>query len=467
MIKIIYISRSNFKKTLRLAFGISLGASVLLTSCNKTSDVVDPANISKSADTYSSEVPLKWADLNLKLIRTTAGFSPPVASRALGYAGLTMYESVVAGMTGYQSLAGQLTDLNSLPKPDATKEYNWALVANSAEATILKSLFASTSAANKTTIDSLNTALETAFKGSNAQTTIDRSKAYGVELANAIFEWSKTDGGHEGYTRNFPTSYIIPEGVGFWQPTENGIIHPMQPYWGKNRTFVKANSLLPLPTILPASYRTDSDFYKEYKAVYDKNISLTQEEKEISIWWADDPSETFTPPGHSYSLAKIVVTQEGTKSNLGKAAETFAKVGISVADAFVSCWKCKYTYNNVRPYTYVRETIDPNWVPFWPAPPFPGFTSGHATQSSAAATALANIYGDNYSFTDNSFVGRPKDTKRNTEFKARSFTSFSQTAQESANSRFYGGIHTKMDNNTGLVEGKKIGTNVVNLKWKK
>ncbi len=39
-----------------------------------------------------------WFDLILELIRQTPGFSPPVASRALGYAGVTAYEAVVPGI---------------------------------------------------------------------------------------------------------------------------------------------------------------------------------------------------------------------------------------------------------------------------------------------------------------------------------------------------------------------------------
>ena len=152
---------------------------------------------------------------------------------------------------------------------------------------------------------------------------------------------------------------------------------------------------------------------------------------------------------------------------MAKAAESFARTGIAVADAFVLCWRCKFLYNNLRPYTYVRLAIDPAWVPFWPAPPFPGFPSGHATQSSSAATVLAAMYGNNFAFTDDSHVGRPRDPMRNTEFKARSFTSFAQTAQESADSRFYGNIHTLQDNATGITEGKKIGANVNALAWSK
>jgi hypothetical protein len=239
----------------------------------------------------------------------------------------------------------------------------------------------------------------------------------------------------------------------------------MQPYWGQNRTFLAANALLIPPSPLAVSTQISSPYFQQYYDVYKKNISLTQNEKEIAVWWADDPSETFTPPGHSYNIAKIAVKTGNIK--LDKAVEAFARTGIAVADAFIICWKYKYTFHNERPYTFVRRAIDPNWVPFWPAPPFPGYASGHATQSSASAVALEGIFGTSFAFVDDSHVKRGKDTKRNVEFKARSFKSFQEAASESAYSRFLGGIHTFQDNDTGLKEGKKIGVNINTLAWKK
>lgn len=79
-----------------------------------------------------------------------------------------------------------------------------------------------------------------------------------------------------------------------------------------------------------------------YKAVHDKNKQLTQAEKEAAIWWANDPSLTFTPPGHSYNLAGIAIRT--TNADLVQAVETYARVGMAVADAFVCCFRVKYTY---------------------------------------------------------------------------------------------------------------------------
>ncbi|NBB18157.1 phosphatase PAP2 family protein [Runella sp. CRIBMP] len=433
-------------------------------SCRTPNDPTNPADNSKETQTYSAEVALKWSEMSLKLIRQSPGFTPPVASRALGYAGLTLYESVVPGIKSNRSLAGQLNGLKTLPQPEAGKEYHWAASANAAQLFMAKNLWSNAPEAAKKMVDSLAVALRTSFLAESNQEVIERSEAFGNEVAKAIFEWSKSDGGHEGFTRNFPADYKAPTAPGSWQPTENGRTIPMQPYWGKNRTFLAVNSSMPMPLPLTVSTQVNSPYFQQYYDVYKKNIALTQLEKEIAVWWADDPSETFTPPGHSYNIARIAIKNSNAK--LDKAAEALARTGIAVADAFTLCWKCKFAFNNERPYTFVRRAIDPKWIPFWPAPPFPGYSSGHSTQSSASAVALEAVFGPDFAFVDDSHVNRVRDTKRSVDFKPRSFQSLWAAAEESAKSRFLGGIHTFQDNDTGLKEGRKIGQNINALRWK-
>lgn len=442
----------------------SLVLITILQACHPSSDKESVMPQIKTADSYSADVALEWSNLHLQLAHYTPGFTPPVASRTFGYAGIALYESVVGGLPDHQSLEHQLQGLTALPKTIPNQDYNWALSANAAQARILRNLFDNTPSKYKNQIDSLETALYDQFKDLDEPINT-RSVAYGQSIAQAIFEWSKTDGGHQGYTRNFPAAYIVAVGPGLWKATENGQKIPMQPYWGNNRTFITAVKSLPMPKPILISTDIKSQYFAQYLEVYTKNLSLTQEEKEISSWWSDNPGESFTPPGHSYSLARITV--QTAKAPLGKAAETFARVGIAVTDAFIRCWKCKFVYNNERPYTFVRRAIDPTWVPYWPAPPFPGYSSGHATQSAATATVLAGLYGDGFALVDNSHVGRPRDAVRNIDYKARSFSSFWQMAQESALSRFLGGIHTRQDNDTGLNEGRNIGWLINAVNWKK
>lgn len=468
--RLINSSKILFKKHVLLL--VIACFALFLDSCKvKETDVTpaEPPVDTSPANKFSADIASTWAEMQLKLTKTTAGYTPPVAARAYALGGLTMYEAVVGGLTNNQSLAGQLKELTTLPKVETGKDYNWAISANAAEANMMRALYAEVSrpqaVTNKRIIDSVEVVLKNANKIGVTQDIVDRSEKYGQSIADAIFEWSKTDGGHEGYKRNFPATYVVPVFPGSWQTTENGQKIPMQPTWGTNRTFVPTNQEMAIPNPIPFSTSLTSAYFGQYFEVHAINKSLTQEQKEITVWWADNPSETFTPAGHSYFITDVAVKQ--AKVGLGKAAEAFARAGITLNDAFINCWKCKFKFNNERPYTMVRRTIDANWKPFWPAPPFPGFPSGHATQSAAVAEVLTDFFGDNFAFTDNSHVGRVKDASTGIEFKARTFKNFNQFASESAASRLYGGIHTRQDNETGLAEGKKIAKNVLALKFKK
>lgn len=445
----------------------TLFVSLWVVSCRV--EEVDPVSnlnkVSPTADTYAAEIPLAWTLLELRLLQATPNFTPPVAARTIAYFHLAGYEAMASGSPTYRSLVGQLAGLAELPKSDPKLGYHWSLSAHTAYAFMARQMFLTAPPALRRSIDSMQTVWDARLTQGQPQALVDRSRQYGAAVASAIFDYSMRDGGHEGHLRNFPANFQVRRGTGLWEPTENGQRVPLQPFWGTNRCFAPANASLSVPTILRPSYDKNSPFFAEYKAVFDKHRILTQEEKEIAIWWADDPSETFMPPGHSISIAAQVLAKE--RVPLDRAAATLAQVGLAVSDAFVHCWKVKYTHFNERPFTYIRKTIDPRWVAFWPAPPFPGFSSGHATQSAATAVVLAAEFGENYAFTDRTWEGRPRDQARRADFKPRSFTSFWQTAVESANSRFFGGIHTKMDNDAGLAQGKEIGKHIINLTWER
>lgn len=429
----------------------------LAVSCKKQKDITD------------QELATKWAEMTLFILKKTPSNSPTYASRSLGYIGLTMYESFVHSTPHYQSLSGQLDSLNNLPLPEKNKNYDWRVSLNTAQATILKSIYNQTSDINKAKIDSLEAEINAYLNTKNPDNeAIQRSISFGKSVANTIFEWSKTDGGHRGYLKNFDKKIVHPARLGCWKPPLYGqsFSHfPLHPHWGDNRTFLKKNHEIADPPLIPFDTLPQSPYYQQFMAVYNQEKVLTQAQKEAAVWWGDDPDETFTPPGHSYYLATIAIKK--AQPSLIQCAETYAKVGMGVADAFINCWKWKYKFFTERPNTYITEHIDERWESFWPDPPFPAFPSGHAIQAASTATILSTIYGENFEFTDDAHKGRKKDALRDTEFKPRHFTSFWQVAEETANSRFYGGIHTPQDNEAGLMKGKEIAQNINQLKWKK
>ena len=464
----------NFLKLIdrrRILF-IGILASILFFTplCNKTNDApvvyTDPPPLTQ----LNAQVALEWSDMTLYTIRFSAFNTPTYASRSLGYLGLAMYESVVAGNASKKSMDGQLNGL-TLPQAEAGKKYNWILSMNAVEDTLLKLLYPVPENSHPYIHARIDFMADSIYQ-SQAKITdpeiCDRSVSYGRAVALAIYNWSLDDGGDQGYKRNFDPSFPYPSGPSYWVPPTYGqtvSYYPLHPHWGDNRTFVKANGTIPVPAIVPFSTDTSSVYYHLYKAVYDKNIILTEEEKRIAGWWSDDPTQTFSPPGHSYYLAATAVKK--SNASLAKAAESFARTGMALADAFINCWKVKYTYYNERPSTYVRKYIDSFWVQYWPEPPFPAFPSGHSIQSASAATVLTALYGDPFPFTDSAFNGEHRYPYYNLEYLPRSFNSFLEAANECAYSRFLGGIHTQQDNDVGASEGQTVGDNVNALLWNK
>jgi hypothetical protein len=124
-----------------------------------------------------------------------------------------------------------------------------------------------------------------------------------------------------------------------------------------------------------------------------------------------------------------------------------------MADAFIACWNTKYKYNRVRPVTVIKKLIDRNWTPLLQTPPFPEYPSGHSVISAAAASVLTHLFGDSFSFTD--------DTEEEFGLPVKKFQSFAAAAEEAALSRLYGGIHFRDAIENGVKEGEQIGKWVI------
>jgi len=444
---------------------------VLASSCKKDSDTQGAAGTIPPATSDSGNIAVKWADMTLYVVRYSAFNSPTYTSRSLGYLGLTMYESIVHGYPSHKSMSGQLNGL-ILPVPN-TGQYQWLLALNAGQDTLLKLLYPVPANSHRFVHEKIDSLYQALFKRESKDISndiIERSVKWGKDVALAIYNWSLSDGGDKGYAKNFEPAYVFPAGDSYWVAPSRGQTvspYPLHPYWGNNRTFVSANNNLPVPAIVPYSTDTASAYYKLYRAVYDKDKVLTLPEREIAAWWGDDPTETFSPPGHSYAMATIAIKKANAQTVI--AVEAYARTGMAIADAFINCWKAKVTYFNERPSSYVKKNIDSTWVQFWPEPPFPAFPSGHSIQSAAAAEVLTDIFGDNFSFTDRSHEGhRRYDDVRfyDLSYPARSFHSFWEAANECAYSRFLGGIHTQQDNEAGAQEGKVVGQNVNALHWR-
>jgi hypothetical protein len=276
-----------------------------------------------------------------------------------------------------------------------------------------------------------------------------RSFDHGEALGSAILAWANADGW--ATVNPAQNTYVPPVGPGLWIPTPPQFRRALQPLWGSMRTLVAVDGdeFGPPP---PPAYSIDpsSPLYAEELEVYNAVNNLTAEEREIALFWADDPGATSTPPGHWINIVSQVCVRDDLPLEL--AAEAYARAAIAMSDAFITAWRAKFVHNQLRPITYIQENIDRNWQSLVGTPPFPDYISGHSTESGAASTVLADLFGE-ISFGDWTHVGRG--------LPVRFFPSFTAAAEECAMSRLYAGIHIRTANDVGVDVGRNIGQAVV------
>ncbi len=85
-----------------------------------------------------------WYRLILELVRHTPTYSPPVASRAFGYLGVSAYEALASGDRSMTSLAGQLNGLTPVPQRAGGASYDEAVVMQAALSSAALEFFGNT-----------------------------------------------------------------------------------------------------------------------------------------------------------------------------------------------------------------------------------------------------------------------------------------------------------------------------------
>ncbi len=395
------------------------------------------------------QVATDWYRLQMRiLLERNSAFN---ANAYMGYIGIGLYEAVRYGTKHSVSLSTKLYQMPAMPNKENNNGYNWQMSANAAMAAMLRSFYLGLTPANLASIDSLENAYNEKLKPSENSAVFTRSQAFGKSIATAVYNWYLTD--------NINTSnagYVPPVFPGSWVATPPAFANGINPYIGTARTFVAAHLSGVSPAfVAPYSEVLNSDFYKIQKNVYDVSQTLTTEQKNIALFWVDQGNGIgYTPPGHDFLLVTQALEQTG--ASLATAAETYAKTGIAERDGAIVCFRSKYTYNLLRPVTYIRKVIDPNWLPFIPTPPHPEYPAAHAFVTGAVMQAATRVLGDHVKVVDHSYDFRGYPT--------RTYNSIFAAAEEAGISRLYGGIHTQPSINTGLAMAKEIGNRVGNIK---
>ena len=430
---------------------------IALSSCQK--QIEQPQVQGETPSTYKNKekhdqddkktdarVALDWYKLELRILLERNSAMNGVY---FGYLGIGLYESVRNGMEDAVSLSAKLYQMPAMPAKEKNKGYKWEVSANAAMAAMLRFYNTGLTAANLASIDSLENAYNEKLKPAAGSESFNRSQLFGRSIATAIRNWSLTDNFNPSNT-----GYIPPVFPGAWVPTPPAFVNPpVNPFVSAARPYLITDLTAVAPPF-PAAYSEDpnSAFYKIVKNVYDVSQTLTTEQKNIALFWVDQGNGVgFTPPGHDFSI--ITQALEQTKANLGIAAEVYAKAGIAEREATIVCFRSKYTYNLIRPVTYIRKLIDPNWLSFIPTPPHPEYPAAHAFITGTVMEAVTKVLGNRVTVTDHTYDFRG--------WAPRTYTSLIKAGEEAGISRLYGGIHYLPSINTGLSLahdlGKKIG----------
>jgi hypothetical protein len=477
------MNRLKMSPLARTASGLVLVAT--LFGCSRTPDT-DARMVSE------------WMHTLYGVVRTER-ISPPIASRFMGYASVALHEGLAAVPGGPPSLVGALNGLSGLPTAEPDQSYDGTVVALASERVAVDSLLSEALPATRSTVDGLVDSLRASRAAEGVNDAVrQRSESLGTRIGLAIVAWSRTDGFDS--TRGRP--YPIPAGSGLWindspasvyasqslsaatdfvgidnpannmrpgtssdrglilnRPKRTGLktLLPVnmagatEPYWWQIRPFV-LSSWSECPLAAPPPYSTDpaSPMYQQAKTVHETGVRLTADQKNIALYWADNPGESGTPSGHWVSIAAQMISQAGLSAN--DAARLFVVSAVAQADAFIAVWGYKFRHNLIRPRTYIRRVIDPKWEPLIPTPPFPEYPSGHSGLSAAAATTIAGLVGEQ-AFDDSTGQALGPGIRR--------FQSFREAADEAGQSRVYGGIHFDIGNEGGKSLGRCTGQKVL------
>ena len=377
-------------------------------------------------------------------------FPPVIAARNYAYANIAAYECMAAGDSNYHSLAGQINELQSVPKPPAGKIIDYHLA----------SLLSFIKVGNAVTfpegvlMDYYKEIKDGADSAGIPSDVLKNTMLFSDTVVATIMQWSKGD----NYAKSRSAEkYSVTTEEGRWVPTPPMYAQALEPHWATIRTLV-LDSAGQYKCAPPHKYNmkdTTSAYCKEVMEVKRTGENLTDEQKHIAEFFDDNPfnmhvtghvmyaTKKFSPPGHWMNIVGIAAQKSGVDFN--KTVAAYTATSIALFDGFISCWYTKYQTNTLRPETVINGVLDPQWRPFIQTPPFPSYVSGHSVISAASAEVMTHFFGNNFSYTDSSELefGIPN----------RSFTSFKHAADEASLSRLYGGIHFRQD----LVEGQKLG----------
>ena len=378
-----------------------------------------------------------WNRIMLESARA-ANVSPVVTTRVAAIVQSAVYDAINGIERRYAPIRVQPSAVPGASRAGA--------VVQAAYATLLKIFPAQQSLLDTKRAASL-AAISTAAAEGNSQSIVHGIE-WGQHVADEIWAWRSTD----GFTPA-PAPFLGGSAPGQWRPTPPAFASGAVPQFAYMTPWAIASNSQFRPAGPPAlgSDQYLEDFNEVKLMGSASSPSRTTDQTQYATFW--DSSN----PSYFWNQAAVSISSERHLTLLDN-ARLLGLLNVAVADAAIACWDAKYTYVFWRPITAIQladtdsnsgTVADANWTPLLPTHPHPEYPSAHSCNSSAAATVLANYFGDNTAFVLDS-PGMPGVT--------RFFPSFSAAIEEVANARVFAGIHFR----TACKDGVQLGSSVAN-----
>jgi hypothetical protein len=213
-------------------------------------------------------------------------FGPIVASRNYLYAAIAGYEVIAGGYPDrFNSLAGQLRDLNAVPKPAADQHIDFEFASLLAYCKLGEAV-TFPEGSMKEYVDSLD---KLAADHGMPSDVINASAEYADTVASVIKAWAKKDRYAE--TRGAP-EYMVNDSPGRWVPTPPAYTPAMEPHWSEIRYVVmdSVRQFMPHPPYTFNMTDKKSPYYQQVKLSQNVVDSLTPEETWIADFGMTIPS---------------------------------------------------------------------------------------------------------------------------------------------------------------------------------
>jgi hypothetical protein len=275
----------------------------------------------------------------------------------------------------------------------------------------------------------------------------------GKVAANRTLKWRANDG-----IFGPPVPFALPQLPGMWQPAVPG----GQP------------ALTQLPTAVPFTMTSITQF------LVPRHPEMTSERyardfEEVRLIGARASTTRTATQTQTAQLFASVITGTNNfniwnnvardvvlakKLSLTEAARLFAFLDTTMMDSLLSTQTGKFIYGLWRPVTAIpgadadlnpATTADPSWQPLLATPPYPSYPGNMAGLGACAAEALATGTGSDEFAISATWVGAPPNAN-----VTRQYSSFWQLAQEQADSRIYGGLHYRFENEASQLACLKL-----------